>query len=378
MKILFPFPGDSIGGNHWSVINLYRELINKPEIDAVIVLHIPDGPLSKLFDRINIPYKVLPIKKLAGENAKISSIIISILSNFFLFFRFIQDNKIDIVHGNDLRINLTWSLPVRISKAKYIWHQRQLLSDSIKWHMIDLLSDYVISISEYVYKTFPANIGNSKKSIINNPFDIYTLYDKKDSRNIISNRYKINNSFFMIGYIGRLAPCKNIEIILHALKKIILTKSCEFKFHLLIVGEGDNEYKRRLIDITDSNGLKDYVTFTGFVDNPSLVLSSLDLLIASSTNEPFGRVLVESMLQKTLVLASNLGGHLEIVHNNKTGLLYDASSVQSLCDQIINVMSKQYSCNNITELAYDNATVHYNSSNHADSVIYIYQKLLKL
>jgi len=113
-------------------------------------------------------------------------------------------------------------------------------------------------------------------------------------------------------------------------------------------------------------------------DNPSLVLSSLDLLIASSTNEPFGRVLVESMLQKTLVLASNLGGHLEIVQNNKTGLLYDASSVQSLCDQIINVMSKQYSCNNITELAYDNATVHYNSSNHADSVIYIYQKLLKL
>ncbi|MBT7556040.1 glycosyltransferase family 4 protein [Candidatus Woesearchaeota archaeon] len=378
MNILFPFPGDSVGGNHWSAINLYKELRKKSEVNVFIVIHIADGPLSQLLDRINIPYTILPIKHLAGENEKLLSIIYRVTLNLRLIYSFIIDNKIDIVHGNDLRINLTWSLPVRISKAKYIWHQRQLLSDSIKWHMIDFLSDYVISISEYVYKTFPANIGNSKKSIINNPFDIYTLYDKKDSRNIISNRYKINNSFFMIGYIGRLAPCKNIEIILHALKKIILTKSCEFKFHLLIVGEGDNEYKRRLINITDSNGLKDYVTFTGFVDNSSLILSSLDLLIASSTNEPFGRVLVESMLQKTLVLASNLGGHLEIVQNNKTGLLYDASSVQSLCDQIINVMSKQYSCNNITELAYDNATVHYNSSNHADSVIYIYQKLLKL
>ena len=39
MNILFPFVGDSVGGSHWSVINLFIELKTNKLINPKIVLH---------------------------------------------------------------------------------------------------------------------------------------------------------------------------------------------------------------------------------------------------------------------------------------------------------------------------------------------------
>ena len=51
MNILFPFVGDSVGGSHWSAINLFTELQTRIYINPTIVLHIADGPLSKHLDQ---------------------------------------------------------------------------------------------------------------------------------------------------------------------------------------------------------------------------------------------------------------------------------------------------------------------------------------
>ena len=377
MKVLFPFSGDSVGGSHWSMINLYKELVKSPEINAIIVLHVTDGPLAKLLHRINIPYKALPVSKLAGENKKISSIITSILSNFLLFYCFVKNNKIDIVHGNDLRIYLTWSLPVRMSLSKYVWHQRQLLSKSMKWYLINFLSDYVISISAYVYNTLPSNIDANHKEIVNNPFNISTLNDKKKTRIEVCGKFEINCSCFILGYVGRLVSWKNIDTILYSLHEVLTLHLYDLDIHLLIVGEGDNQYKKLLMSIIKANKLENYVTFTGFVDDASLILSTIDLLIAPSTNEPFGRVLVESMLQKTLVVASDSGAHRDTIVHNKTGILFDLLSTTSLSNNIINIINKKKNYDSITKLAYKNAVNLYSSDAHANKVIAIYKNLLK-
>ena len=67
MNILFPFVGDSVGGSHWSAINLFTELQTRININPTIVLHIADGPLSKHLDSLGIPYDVVPLSNLAGQ-----------------------------------------------------------------------------------------------------------------------------------------------------------------------------------------------------------------------------------------------------------------------------------------------------------------------
>ena len=216
IKVLFPFVGDSVGGSHWSILVLYKILDKSSNIDPVFVLH-SIGPLSNFFDTHNIPYQILPIKSLAGEKSGTLSIFLLILRNFYSIYRFIYTNNIDIVHGNDLRINLSWSPPAFFSSSKYVWHQRQIFSKSKKWYLIKYLTDHLITISYFVHKTTPHNIKKEFKSCINNPFNVTNLYEKKQSRAKVNSIYNIADSDVLVGYVGRLVSWKHVEDILLSL-----------------------------------------------------------------------------------------------------------------------------------------------------------------
>jgi glycosyltransferase involved in cell wall biosynthesis len=376
MNILFPFVGDSVGGSHWSVINLFIELKTNKLINPKIVLHIADSPLSKHLDKMGINYDILPLNNLAGQIPSLINISFYMLFNLPLVIKYIKNNNINIVHGNDLRVNLTWSLPVRFSSAKYVWHQRSCLSNSIKWHAIRYISDYVVSISNYVNSTLPANLNKELVECIKNPFDTKTIYDKKESREILNEKYPYLKNVFVLGYVGRLVSWKHVEDILYALQKVVHRINDIGKVHLVIVGEGDINYTDKINHLISSLGLSDHVTMTGFVNNPSLILSAVDLFIASSHNEPFGRVIIESMIQRTPVLASRSGGHIETIDHNKTGLLYDEFSSYELSQYIFRIVSKDINTAYIVDDAYHKAVLDYSIAEHANKMISIYNGLV--
>ena len=376
MNILFPFVGDSVGGSHWSAINLFTELQTRIYINPTIVLHIADGPLSKHLDSLGIPYDVVPLSNLAGQKPNLIYISFFMLAHVGLIAKYIKSNSIDIVHGNDLRINLTWSLPVKLSPAKYVWHQRTLLSNSMKWRTVHYLSDFVVSISNYVNSTLPANLNKELVECIKNPFDTKTIYDKKESREILNEKYPYLKNVFVLGYVGRLVSWKHVEDILYALQKVVHRINDIGKVHLVIVGEGDINYTDKINHLISSLGLSDHVTMTGFVNNPSLILSAVDLFIASSHNEPFGRVIIESMIQRTPVLASRSGGHIETIDHNKTGLLYDEFSSYELSQYIFRIVSKDINTAYIVDDAYHKAVLDYSIAEHANKMISIYNGLV--
>ena len=376
IKVLFPFVGDSVGGSHWSIIELYEIIDKSTNIDPVFVLH-KTGPLSIFFDTHSIPYQILPIRSLAGEKRNTLSIFFLMLRNFYSIYHFIYINKINIVHGNDLRINLSWSPPTFFSSSKYVWHQRQVFSKSIKWRLSKYLSDHLITISDFVHKSIPSNINKESKSCVNNPFNVTNLYDKQQSRARINSTYNISDSDILIGYVGRLILWKHVEDILYALSSIVTLNSVD-NIHLLIVGTGDSEYVEKITSIINSENLTKYVTMTGFIDNPSFVLSSLDLLIASSHNEPFGRVLVESMLQKTLVLSSRSGAHTEIISHGINGFLYDEGSSESMYKSILNIILGDINKKKIVEDAYLKSVERYSAFEHAKKVTEVYTNLIKI
>jgi len=161
LKILFPFVGDSVGGSHHSIIELHREL-SKNNISSSIVVH-QKGPLSLFLDDIGIVYEYLPVQRFAGEKPNIISILCGVCINFNKIYKYIKQNKISIVHGNDLRINFTWSLPTKLSSASYVWHQRTTMSSSALWKFSNILADHFVTTSNYVHRSLPKNIEKSKK-----------------------------------------------------------------------------------------------------------------------------------------------------------------------------------------------------------------------
>jgi glycosyltransferase involved in cell wall biosynthesis len=372
VKVLFPFVGDSVGGSHMSVVELYKGLQSQ-KIHVTILLHSDNKDLSNLLNDLGIPFVFMPIKSLAGDSPNALLILMSIVRNFKTLYFFIQDNNFDIVHGNDLRINLTWSLPARLSGAKFIWHQRVLLSSSIYWKLIPFLSDYFVAISSCVFNS--ANhiaMDINKKYLIYNPFSVGVQIDGDKFRQKLKRRFDIGDNSIIIGYLGRVKPYKNVDFLIEAFNKF--KSSNDKEFFLIIAGKGDAEYIQFLKDKARQLGIGGNIAFIGFTRDTPSFLSMLDILVAPSTVDAFGRSLVEAFLQKTLVIAAKFGGHMEIIEHLKTGYLYEGGNkidfIKGL-SWLLNNRSKII--DNIHNAKYEER---FSSENHVNKIIDLYHKAL--
>jgi glycosyltransferase involved in cell wall biosynthesis len=373
MKILFPFVGDSVGGSHISTLELYSSLISA-NISVIIVLHEDGGPLSQYLRNKGVPFFILKSSRLAGESPGKLSIVAGILNNFFCFGRFIKAHKIDIVHGNDLRINLSWSLPARIFSKGFIWHQRTLLSASKLWCLIRYLCDYFVAISDVVMQSTPQNICKYKKKVIYNPFNIHSPENKDSERERIIGKYNLPEDCFLIGCIGRIVNYKNIDFVINNIPSI--SKGVNKKIYLIIAGTGSKMYIDELRERTCDLGINESVIFYGFTNNPNKILASLDLLVAPSIIDAFGRTIVEAMLQKTPVLAAKSGGHIGIISDGINGTFYKPNISCDFIEKISAIVSCEpasvLTCN-----AYQFAKYNFSSKQHLTNILLVYHNLFK-
>ena len=78
-------------------------------------------------------------------------------------------------------------------------------------------------------------------------------------------------------------------------------------------------------------GLVNKVVVIPFQKEIEKFWNSIDIAVVPSTEpEPFGMVVIEAMLAKKPVIASNHGGPTEIIIQNETGLLFEPNNLNSL------------------------------------------------
>ena len=119
------------------------------------------------------------------------------------------------------------------------------------------------------------------------------------------------NTFFHVGFIGRLDTPKGADVAIQAMQ--YLTKE-----NVKLTVAGDGVLKKYLI--SKAKGLKN-IKFIGRVSDPYAFISQLDMLIVPSLREPLGNVCLEAGLCYTPVLASNVDGIPEIITHGFSGEL---------------------------------------------------------
>ena len=124
-----------------------------------------------------------------------------------------------------------------------------------------------------------------------------------------------------VGYLGRLAPSKGLELMLDSLAPLI-PDQCEVR----VAGTGPTDYE----DSLKSRYAPQGVHFVGRVQ-PGEFLADLDLLVVPSQwQEPFGLVVREAMNAGVPVVASAVGGIPEIVQHGRNGFLFEPTDGTAL------------------------------------------------
>lgn len=239
----------------------------------------------------------------------------------------------DIVHGHSskggaiARIVGSWTKSRRV----YTPHAFYTLDGSLgslKRHFYRLaerilgwLSDGVICLSQVEFehaRSIP--ILARKLFLVNNGIGILPSADRQTSRR----RMGVQVDEICIGFVGRLAPQKSVDRLLHAFAKIARQAP---NARMAIVGSGSLE--DTLKALVKSLQLEDRVIWVGQGNGPAL-MAGFDFFATASHYEAFPYVFLEAGARGLPIVTTNVGGAQEIIVNNENGVVVEQDDVEQL------------------------------------------------
>jgi PEP-CTERM/exosortase A-associated glycosyltransferase len=185
-------------------------------------------------------------------------------------------------------------------------------------------------------------IAPGKVTVIPNAVDIesFDLGGKPDEA--LKTRLGLS-SCTLIGFIGSFYAYEGLDLLLDALPRILARLP---DVRLLLVGGGPQdaalkEQARRL-------GISDKVVFTGRVPHQEVqrYYDLIDVLAYPRHSMRLTELVtplkpLEAMAQGRVFVASDVGGHKELIRDGETGVLFRAGDVESLAETIMNLLSRR-------------------------------------
>jgi glycosyltransferase involved in cell wall biosynthesis len=140
----------------------------------------------------------------------------------------------------------------------------------------------------------------------------------------------------VVACVARLVPVKNHELLLRAFARLIVSRP---ETALLLVGEGSE--RRRLESLARDLGLEGRAVFAGFRQDAQAIIAGSDLLVLPSSNDSFGRVLIEAMQLDVPVIGAAAGGIPDIIQDGRNGLLAPADDAGAWAGAMERLLSDQ-------------------------------------
>jgi len=273
----------------------------------------------------------IPIKGLKNPSFMISSFLKSKFKKNF-----------DIVHAH----NIPAALAIKNFSGKKILtihgvfskqikqlHGKSIGSISEKYESYALSwADIVTVVSKESFDHY-SNLGFSVKQIPNG-IDLL-LFGQQEKRNYEK----------QIIFAGRLSKEKGIKTLIEICKKL------PAEIHLVIVGEGPEVENIKKIESEQNN-----VHYFGSQSNQETIslIKGSDLLIQPSFSEGISTTMLEAMACKTAIIATNVGGNVELIQDQESGILIEPKDHETFCKKIIELMSNSSLRKKISTLAYEN------------------------
>ena len=184
----------------------------------------------------------------------------------------------------------------------------------------------VVGISQFVldrHRTYGAFGAASFSRVIPNPYPSAQIAPPEEPAEQDSQRS------LRIGFLGRLAPAKGIDVLLQATRNLSATG-----WEVHVGGTGDEAFVRDL----KREHADPRIRFHGYVA-PASFLPSLDVLVVPSLwHEPLGRVVFEAFAHGVPVIGARRGGIAELIDEGHTGWLFDPDAPGDLTDRLQHCM----------------------------------------
>ncbi len=367
MKVLQILPQLNEGGVERGTVDLAKVLVSRGH-KAIIVSK--GGRLVKELERYDIRHYSLPVheKSLFTAVRMVPKVA-----------RILEEEKVDIIHARSrvpawigyfaYRLYLSRSarrkllLPCVFITTCHGYYRQHFFSQVMGW------GKFAIVISSVIARHMREHFGTPfyRLRLIHRGVDL-GLFGYRQPRLDLKDGCRV-------GMVGRLTPLKGHTYFLKAVARVVRVVP---KVKVVIAGEPASNkqvYKRELELLVRQLGLERYVEFLGHVDNVEELLHSLDLLVlATTTAEAFGRVLIEAGACGVPVVATQVGGVVDIVQDGLNGLLVSPQDPPEMSEAIIALLKDRELANALSLKAREFVENNFSLHKMADKTIDVYEE----
>ncbi|MBA2123891.1 hypothetical protein B9J78_02985 [bacterium Unc6] len=369
MNILQLLPQMNVGGVETGTLDLSKYLVKKGHR---CVVASGGGLLTFELENHSVKHYELPIgvKNPFLWHSLIKKIV-----------KIIKDEQIQIVHARSRVPAIIGYIAARKTGVEFITTCHGYYSYHPGSFIMTLGKRVIVPstfMGRYIIETF--NVPPDRVRLVHRGVDIerfpyFPLTDYPKTKS------------FKVAMIGRITPLKGHKDFLQGLKIVVQnfknlkyqTLSCN-DIEGIIVGDAPEgkPYKRELEEISKQLSISNNVHFICSQYNISDIMQKIDaLVLASRRPEAFGRVIIEAQASGVPVIAVHSGGVLDIVENEKTGLIIPSEDPTAMAEAIIKLIKNPDIAKQISINARKNVEQRFTLEHMAENTIKVYEEVLK-
>lgn len=338
MKILFIRNAGRFSGSETYDINLFSELAKHKKYKIYFLTNLRG--FARRASRLGVAAKIIfwgeegigTKKQLLSTLVKLPFVLPRYI---YLIHKLEKKGRFDIICLQSMTEKLFLTPLLKVQGYKVIWTElgpiyATRMSEIITWlyKIVSIFVDKIITISKDT-KNDLIHGGVSSKKIMAVYIGIDTKLFKPLSvseTKILRNRHHIPLNATVIGFLGTVTEEKGIEEFVEVSNALIKqNRNCYF----VVIGDGPRlNWMKAIVKTLQIN--HSYL-FLGFLDNVKKYLGSIDILLLPTHHfEGLSLAILEAQSMGKVVIASSMGGNLEIINNGINGYVYKKFNITNM------------------------------------------------
>ena len=356
MKSLQILPELELGGVETGTVDLAKYLVNHHQETVVVSA---GGELVETLQSLGAVHYNLAVHKKS---------LFSMLRCVFRLAEIIRKEGIDLVHARSRVPAWIAYAACRLTHTVFLttchgYYSKHLMSRVMGW------GKFVVAPSQIIARHMIDDFAVCPQRIRLIPRSV-----DREKFTFIPPEHK-NRSEFVVAIIGRLTPLKGHIHFIKAMQKV---RRVIPNIKVWIIGaaaKSKPHYREDLELLVKRLGLSDIVEFLGKRRDIPELLSKINLLVLASTaHEAFGRVVLEAQAAGVPVVATRVGGVVDIIDDGVDGVLVTPGDPDSMSGGVIKVLKDQELSSMLAKNAYVKVCSKFSLEKMAEKTLELYHE----
>ena len=266
------------------------------------------------------------------------------LRMYLKLFKLLRELRPDIIHTRNLAALEAQFIAVvtGIKKRIHGEHGRDITDlkrENVKYNllrrMIYPFVDQFITVSKDLETWLVNRLGISPDRVT----QIYNGVDNErfSTRSLQSGKKGADDFFsdktFVIGSVGRMEAVKDFPTLIRAFILLLEKKpeNCE-NLRLVIVGDGSS--RKQCLEMVRDAGCEQYVWLPGERSDIPALMQKMDVFVLPSLAEGISNTVLEAMSCGLPVVATRVGGNVELVDEGQSGILVESGDETAMMEAL--------------------------------------------